>query len=88
MTDGNVEQPNEEIKVRGHSRKKPQQGEHSRIQEPRVQGRPVRILGGGQAEGVSVESKHEGGSLETQVELGGPGTDPRDGSGRRVFRKS
>ena len=46
----------------------------------------VQIVGGGAVRGVNVESKDSGGSLETTVELGGPGTDERDEEGRRKFR--
>jgi hypothetical protein len=50
-------------------------------------GKGVTILGKGEPnEGVTTESKDEGGSIETSVQLGGPGTDPRDETGRRIFR--
>lgn len=48
-------------------------------------GRGVEILGGGPRGGLRVENEEP--SLETTVELGGPGTDERDEDGRRVFRK-
>lgn len=84
----NVEQPEEKVRVEGHTRKKPRRtGEHSRESEPRRGREGVQILGGANPGGVKIEGKSEGGSLETTVELGGPGTDPRDETGRRVFRK-
>jgi hypothetical protein len=50
-------------------------------------GKGVTILGKGEKNmGVTTESKDEGGSIETSVQLGGPGTDPRDETGRRIFR--
>lgn len=91
MTDDkkNVEQPEQEVRVEGHTRRKPERktGEHSRENEPRRGRSGVQILGGARTGETSIESKTEGGSLETTVELGGPGTDPRDETGRRIFRK-
>lgn len=50
-----------------------------------IEGRSgVNIVGGGVRRGVNVESKTEGGSLETTVELGTPES-PRDLDGRRVL---
>lgn len=95
MTDkSNVEQPEEEVRVEEHTRRRPTKkaadkrrtGEHSRESNPRRGRQGVQILGGGRTGEASVESKSEGGSLETSVELGGPGTDPRDETGRRIFR--
>lgn len=58
-----------------------------RIKHPQEQDRKgVQIVGGGAAESVKRESKQEGGSLETNVEIG-LDQNERDESGRRVFHK-
>lgn len=52
-----------------------------------IEGRSgVNVVGGGPRRGVNVESKTEGGSLETTVELGTPES-PRDLDGRRILDK-
>lgn len=64
-----------------------EQGDEQRITDARAVGggRGVDILGGGPRGGVRIENEEP--TLETEVELGGPGTDPRDEDGRRIFRK-
>ena len=85
----------EKVKVQGHERAKPKPKEGHEIahtdkivtrgdtQHTRQRG--VRRLSRAPEGGVRTESKAEGGSLETTVELGGPGTQERDMTGRRVF---
>lgn len=58
------------------------------IKKPdRASGRKgVTILGKHEKQtGVTTESKTDGGSLETTVELGGPTLNERDADGRREF---
>jgi hypothetical protein len=56
-----------------------------KIKNPHHQGREgVTIIGGGVVKGVKRESKNEGGSLETEIEIGMDQND-RDETGRRRF---
>lgn len=84
--EGNVQQPEQTGRVT-QSRGKRRTGEHSRVSDPQdAQGRVgVEIVGGGPVGGVKVESKRDGGSIETVPELGGTDKNERDADGRRSF---
>lgn len=78
------------VTVKEHERKRPhRRGDRQKVTEAKADAGKgmVQIMGGGPSQGVSVESKSIGGSLETTVELS---TDQNDRAldGRRNFQNA